>query len=109
MMHSLHAKYYDVDYDDDYDVEYGLHRNMISSLTFVWRDETIEKCAQSGSDRNICAHSSLIIQTIPEDRFEEEDEKNCNARLVASMLIASAIFETNRTKRGNKELVATAV
>lgn len=75
MMHSLHAKYYDVDDDDDdYDVEYGLHRNMISSLTFVWRDETIEKCAQRASDRNICAHSSLIIQTIPEDRFKEEEE-----------------------------------
>lgn len=28
--------------DDDDDDEYGLMKNLISSLTFVWRDKTIE-------------------------------------------------------------------
>lgn len=28
--------------DDDDDDEYGLFENLISSLTFVWRDKTIE-------------------------------------------------------------------
>lgn len=28
--------------DDDDDDEYRLFENLISSLTFVWRDETIE-------------------------------------------------------------------